>query len=190
MKMLREMFGDDPNVVYGPTCTSGPLGGDAQIAAQMCLEDLGGLIFFRDPLSAHPHQADIESLCRLANVHNLLYAENPTTAITIMRTLVVAIEKRLPELMPSFFTTLESPCVKEYRDGQNRVSESLKAANASAGEGAVSVEFEKMKLELADLQRRNVSIYESKSLKDQQPSSKTAARLVDAKKEDAAINEQ
>ena len=32
---------------------SGPLGGDAQIAALMCMEDLGALIFFVDPLSAH-----------------------------------------------------------------------------------------------------------------------------------------
>jgi len=36
-----------------PDTQSGPLGGDAQIAALMCMEDLGALIFFVDPLSAH-----------------------------------------------------------------------------------------------------------------------------------------
>ena len=47
---------DNPKIEYGLTCTSGPLGGDAQVAALMCMEDLGALIFFTDPLSAHPHQ--------------------------------------------------------------------------------------------------------------------------------------
>ena len=33
-----------------------PWGVLSQVAAQMALEDLGGMIFFVDPLSAHPHQ--------------------------------------------------------------------------------------------------------------------------------------
>lgn len=36
MKMCKSMWGeDDPAINYGLTCTSGPLGGDAQIAALM-----------------------------------------------------------------------------------------------------------------------------------------------------------
>ena len=85
MTMCRNVFGEDnEDVSYGPTFTSGPLGGDAQLSALMCLEDLGGLIFFIDPLSAHPHQPDIDSLVRLANVHNVLLCPNPTTAIGMM----------------------------------------------------------------------------------------------------------
>ena len=46
MKMCKSMWGeDDPAIHYGLTCTSGPLGGDAQIAALMCVEDLGGGLF-------------------------------------------------------------------------------------------------------------------------------------------------
>jgi methylglyoxal synthase len=71
--MCKSLWGEEnPDIEYGLSCTSGPLGGDAQVAALMCLEDLGGLIFFVDPLSAHPHQADIESLCRLSNCGNII----------------------------------------------------------------------------------------------------------------------
>ena len=69
MAMLRTVFGEDDEVVYGAVCSSGPLGGDAQIAALMCLEDIGAVIFFTDPLSAHPHQADVDSLIRPARRH-------------------------------------------------------------------------------------------------------------------------
>ena len=41
MKMLRTVLGND--IEYGPTCSSGPLGGDAQVGAQMCLHDMGGI---------------------------------------------------------------------------------------------------------------------------------------------------
>jgi methylglyoxal synthase len=84
MSMCKSIFGDDESVVYGQSCTSGPLGGDAQLAALMCLEDVGGIIFFMDPLSAHPHQADIDSLVRLSNVNNVVLCPNPTTAIATM----------------------------------------------------------------------------------------------------------
>ena len=84
MSMCKSIFGDEESVVYGQSCTSGPLGGDAQISALMCLEDLGGIIFFMDPLSAHPHQADIDCLVRLSNVNNVLLCPNPTTAISTM----------------------------------------------------------------------------------------------------------
>jgi methylglyoxal synthase len=57
MSMCKTLWGsNNSKITYGVTCSSGPLGGDAQIASQMCGEDLGALIFFTDPLSAHPHQ--------------------------------------------------------------------------------------------------------------------------------------
>lgn len=46
MKMLKEVFGNDPEVVYGPSCKSGPLGGDAQLVAMAVTGQLGGCIFF------------------------------------------------------------------------------------------------------------------------------------------------
>mmetsp|Transcript_17945 Transcript_17945/g.25432 ORF Transcript_17945/g.25432 Transcript_17945/m.25432 type:complete len:358 (-) Transcript_17945:98-1171(-) len=119
MKMCKSMWGeDDPAIHYGLTCTSGPLGGDAQIAALMCMEDLGGMIFFIDPLSAHPHQADIDSLQRLANCGNIIVCCNPASASSMMYTLKSALMKGSKGMIPSFFETLESPAVEEYKHQQ------------------------------------------------------------------------
>ena len=59
----------------------------------MCKEDLGALIFFVDPLSAHPHQADIDSLVRLANCGNVIVCLNPTAATSMMYTFKCALAK-------------------------------------------------------------------------------------------------
>ena len=59
----------------------------------MCMEDVGALIFFVDPLSAHPHQADIDSLIRLANCGNVIVCPNPTSAMSMMHTLKCALQK-------------------------------------------------------------------------------------------------
>lgn len=126
MTMLREVFGDDPSVEYGPTCTSGPLGGDAELVAVMCTENLGGCVFFQDPMSAHPHTADIECLCRQANVHNVLMMPNPATAFAIMTTFRIALKEGRSEFIPSFFQTLESPSVAEYKVRQSKVVEDNK----------------------------------------------------------------
>ena len=84
----------------------------------MCKEDLGALIFFVDPLSAHPHQADIDSLLRLANCGNVIICSNPTSAMSMMHTLRCALEKGSRGMIPSFFRTLESPAVAEYKAQQ------------------------------------------------------------------------
>ena len=66
ISMCKAVFGeDDPDVVYGATCRPGHFGGDVQIAALMMLEDVGGIIFFVDPMSAHPHQVSYLILHRL-----------------------------------------------------------------------------------------------------------------------------
>jgi len=124
MTMLREIYGDNPDVKYGPTCTSGPLGGDAELVAVMCTENLGACVFFQDPMSAHPHISDIECLTRQANVHNIIIMPNPTTAFAVMTTFRVALQEGRAELIPSFFETLMSPSVIEYKKEQNRVLES------------------------------------------------------------------
>ena len=119
MSMCRSVFGDDPLVVYGPTCTSGPLGGDAQLCALMCLENIGAVIFFMDPLSAHPHQADIDSLIRICNVYNVALCSNPTTGCAMMFMLRQALVTGKREMIPSFFETLESPAVEAYKNNQD-----------------------------------------------------------------------
>ena len=59
---------------------SGPLGGDAQIAAEVATGKCHGVIFFRDPLGMHPHDPDISMLMRICDVHNIPLATNPATA--------------------------------------------------------------------------------------------------------------
>lgn len=59
---------------------SGPLGGDAQIAAMVATGKLDLIIFFRDPLDKHPHEPDVQMLMRLCDVHNIPLATNPAGA--------------------------------------------------------------------------------------------------------------
>jgi len=124
--MLKSVFGDDPTVEFGPGFTSGPLGGDAELCALMCLEDLGGLFFFMDPLSAHPHQADIDCLVRLANVHNVLTCTNPCSAHAMSFLLKNALLEGRKDKIPSFFFTLKSPGVAVYKEGQKKALEANK----------------------------------------------------------------
>lgn len=59
---------------------SGPLGGDAQIAAMAATQEVDIVIFFRDPLGKHPHEPDVQMLMRICDVHNIAIATNPATA--------------------------------------------------------------------------------------------------------------
>ena len=59
---------------------SGPKGGDAQIAAMVALEEIDAVIFFRDPLDAHPHETDIQMLMRVCDVHVVPLATNYMSA--------------------------------------------------------------------------------------------------------------
>jgi methylglyoxal synthase len=64
---------------------SGPEGGDAQIAAHVAQGEIGAVIFLLDPLSAHPHDPDIETLQRVCNVHNVPIATNLAAAELIIQ---------------------------------------------------------------------------------------------------------
>ena len=59
---------------------SGPLGGDAQIAAEVAGERLDGIVFLRDPLMAQPHEPDISALLRICDVHDVPLATTRTSA--------------------------------------------------------------------------------------------------------------
>src|SRR5690606_31060654 len=63
---------------------SGPLGGDAQLGARIAEGRLDGLVFLQDPLTAMPHDVDIQSLIRLGTLYNILFALNPRTADAIL----------------------------------------------------------------------------------------------------------
>ncbi len=63
---------------------SGPYGGDAQIAAQVAVGEIEAVFFFVDPLTANPHDPDIQGLLRICNVHNIPLATNAATAMYII----------------------------------------------------------------------------------------------------------
>lgn len=63
---------------------SGPLGGDAQIAALVAEGQIAAVIFFIDPLGKHPHDPDINTLLRICNVHDVPLATNAATASFII----------------------------------------------------------------------------------------------------------
>jgi len=66
---------------------SGPLGGDAQIAARVAEGRCNMVLFFRDPLEKHPHEPDVLMLMRLCDVHDVPLATNPATAELLMKAL-------------------------------------------------------------------------------------------------------
>ncbi|EAY30358.1 methylglyoxal synthase [Microscilla marina] len=59
---------------------SGPMGGDAQIAAMAAEKQLCAVIFFRDPLGKHPHEPDVQMLMRICDLYNIPLATNPASA--------------------------------------------------------------------------------------------------------------
>lgn len=63
---------------------SGPIGGDAQIAAQVAEGKVAAVFFFVDPLGKHPHDPDIQGLLRICNVHDVPLATNTATATYII----------------------------------------------------------------------------------------------------------
>ena len=67
---------------------SGPLGGDAQIGAEVAEKKIQAVFFFRDPLDKHPHEPDIAMLMRLCDVHNVPMATNPATATLVFHQLL------------------------------------------------------------------------------------------------------
>ena len=64
---------------------SGPLGGDAQIAAMIVENKIDCVVFFIDPLSSHPHEVDVQMLLRICNVTDTPIATNYSTASKLVR---------------------------------------------------------------------------------------------------------
>lgn len=64
---------------------SGPLGGDQQIGAMLATGELDLILFFRDPLTAQPHEPDVSALLRLCDVYGIPLATNIATAELLLR---------------------------------------------------------------------------------------------------------
>ncbi len=63
---------------------SGPLGGDLQIGARLSMGEVDAVIFLRDPMTAQPHEPDINALVRACDVHNVPCATNLATARMVL----------------------------------------------------------------------------------------------------------
>lgn len=59
---------------------SGPLGGDQQLGAAICNNEIDALFFFWDAMEPQPHDVDIKALLRIATLYNIVYACSRATA--------------------------------------------------------------------------------------------------------------
>ncbi|PDH28357.1 MAG: methylglyoxal synthase [Puniceicoccaceae bacterium MED-G30] len=91
---------------------SGPLGGDQAVGNMISNNNICGVIFFRDPLSAHPHQADIAALGRLCDVYQIPFATNPSTAEAVLTHLSNS---------SSTDTRHGNPALEKYQERQSQV---------------------------------------------------------------------
>jgi methylglyoxal synthase len=64
---------------------SGPEGGDLQIGARIVDGFVDAVIFFRDPLTAHPHDPDIQAVLKVCDVHDVPLATNRASADLLIR---------------------------------------------------------------------------------------------------------
>ena len=78
-RMLTEFVGLDVKCLK-----SGPLGGDQQLGAMICEQQVDMLIFFWDPLEPQPHDPDVRALLRIAVVYDIPTASNLSTADCLM----------------------------------------------------------------------------------------------------------
>lgn len=62
----------------------GPEGGDLIIGGRVALGQVEAVLFFRDPLTAQPHEPDVSALMRVCDVHNVPLATNRGTAEAII----------------------------------------------------------------------------------------------------------
>ncbi len=77
-ELLREKAGVEVERVR-----SGPEGGDMQVGARIATEEVLAVVFFRDPLTAQPHEPDVSALMRICDVHRVPLATNLATAEAI-----------------------------------------------------------------------------------------------------------
>jgi len=81
-KRLAEQLGlTVERVVHGPE------GGDLVIGGRVAEGRITAVLFFRDPLTAQPHEPDVSALMRVCDVHRVPLATNLATAEAVVREL-------------------------------------------------------------------------------------------------------
>ncbi|MGB0389350.1 MAG: methylglyoxal synthase [Ardenticatenaceae bacterium] len=82
-QILRDKVGLDVEQV-----AHGPDGGDLIIGGRVAMGQIKAVIFFRDPLTAQPHEPDVSALLRVCDVHRVPLATNLGTAEAIVEWLM------------------------------------------------------------------------------------------------------
>ena len=78
--LIQKAF-EDKGIDVVVTCmNSGPMGGDAEIAALVVRKQINLAVFLIDDLNPQPHEADIQMLLRQCRVHNVPIACNRYSA--------------------------------------------------------------------------------------------------------------
>ena len=98
VRQHRDCFAAHPLVATGSTgrlladeldlqieCVAhGPAGGDLIIGGRVAEGKIVAVFFFRDPLTAQPHEPDVSALMRVCDVHNVPLATNAATALAVV----------------------------------------------------------------------------------------------------------
>lgn len=84
-KMLHERLGLSVERV-----AHGPYGGDLIIGGRVAQGLIETVLFFRDPLTAQPHEPDVSALLRVCDVHSIPLATNQSTAEAIVNWMKIA----------------------------------------------------------------------------------------------------
>jgi methylglyoxal synthase len=98
VRQHRDLFAAHPLVATGSTgrmiadeleleierVAHGPAGGDLIIGGRVAESKIVAVFFFRDPLTAQPHEPDVSALMRVCDVHNIPLATNAATALAVV----------------------------------------------------------------------------------------------------------
>jgi methylglyoxal synthase len=63
---------------------SGEKGGDLQIGSMIASDEVKAVVFLRDPLTAHPHEPDINAVLKICDVKDVPLATNISTARLVL----------------------------------------------------------------------------------------------------------
>jgi methylglyoxal synthase len=90
-----KLLGDELGLPIERMAT-GPEGGDLQIGARIVEGRVDAVIFLRDPLTAHPHEPDIQAFLKVCDVHRVPVATNVASAEILLHFLAEH-ERRVAE---------------------------------------------------------------------------------------------
>lgn len=78
--LIKQAFDELGITAYVNCMQSGPMGGDAEIAAKVVRNEIDLAVFLIDDLNPQPHEADIQMLLRQCRLHNTPIACNRISA--------------------------------------------------------------------------------------------------------------